>query len=92
MTALFGTLIAIVATIALSILLGPYGVIVIIAMIFGIVLSSYQRMNQIHEDIQLIKEKLGIKDQNEFDMKNEDIEKELEEEYFKENEELDEKK
>lgn len=62
MTALFGTLIAVVATIALSLLFGQYGVIVIIAVIFGIVLSSYQRMNQTHEDIQLIKEKLGVKE------------------------------
>lgn len=88
MKTIFGTIVAIIAAIALSILLGPYSAIVILVIIFGLIFSMHQRNKEIYEDIQRIKEKLGIIDINEFDLKNEDIEKELEDEHLKENESI----
>ncbi|MNJ03854.1 hypothetical protein D3C73_1643480 [compost metagenome] len=43
-------------------------------------LSTYIRHKEIHSDIQRIKEKLGIEDNKDFNMSNEEIEKELEQE------------
>ncbi|MNN38594.1 hypothetical protein D3C81_1526000 [compost metagenome] len=47
-------------------------------------LSTYIRHKEIHSDIQRIKEKLGIEDNKDFNMSNEEIEKELEQELEKE--------
>jgi cell shape-determining protein MreC len=76
---IFGTIVAIVAAIAISIFLGPYGILVLISVTFGLVLSTHLRNKEIYTDIQRIKEKLGIEDKDDFNMSNEEIEKELEE-------------
>jgi hypothetical protein len=60
--------------------LGPYGIIVLLSLIFGMVLSTHMRNKEIHSDLQKIKEKLGIEDTDDFHMSNEKIEQELEKE------------
>ncbi|NOU96666.1 hypothetical protein GC093_26100 [Paenibacillus sp. LMG 31456] len=77
---LFGIIAAIVAAILISIFLGPYGILVLIAVIFGLVLSTHIRNKEIHSDLQRIKEKLGIEDKDDFNMINDEIEEELEKE------------
>lgn len=52
--------------------------IILLAVIFGLVLSTHQRNKKMYEDIQRIKERLGIVDRNDFHMTNEEIEDELE--------------
>lgn len=77
---IFGTIAAILLSILLTMFLGPYGVIVLLSLIFGMVLSTHLRTKEIQNDIQKIKEKLGIEDTNDFHMSNEEIEQELEKE------------
>lgn len=75
---IFGTIIAIALAIAFAMLFGQYGGLLLVALIFGFVFSIYIRMNKLHEDVQAIKRKLGIDDERDFHMDNEEIEKELE--------------
>ncbi|WP_223066337.1 hypothetical protein [Paenibacillus caui] len=75
---IIGTIIGIIAAIALSIFLGPLGGIVLISVIFGLVLSTHIRNKKIYDDLQRIKEKLEIEEQHDFNMSNEEIEEELE--------------
>lgn len=75
---IIGIITAIIFAILISIYLGPLGGIVILAVIFGLVLSTHQRNKKMYEDIQRIKERLGIVDRNDFHMTNEEIEEELE--------------
>ncbi|NOU72852.1 hypothetical protein GC098_15710 [Paenibacillus sp. LMG 31458] len=75
---IIGIITAIIFAILISIYLGPFGGIVILAVIFGLVLSTHQRNKKMYEDIQRIKERLGIVDRNDFHMTNEEIEEELE--------------
>jgi len=79
---IIGTIIAIVIAIALSFLLGPFGGIILISIMFGFVLSTYMRNKEIHNDLQRIKEKLGILERDDFNMTNEEIEEELEKDYI----------
>lgn len=69
---------AIIFAILISIYLGPLGGIFLLAVIFGLVLSTHQRNKKMYEDIQRVKERLGIVDRNDFHMTNEEIEEELE--------------
>lgn len=69
---------AIIFAILISIYLGPLGGIVLLSVIFGLVLSTHQRNKKMYEDIQRVKERLGIVDRNDFHMTNEEIEEELE--------------
>ncbi|CAG7594975.1 hypothetical protein PAESOLCIP111_00019 [Paenibacillus solanacearum] len=75
---LFGTITAIVVAVCISIFLGPYGIIVLISLTFGLVLSTHVRNKEIYSDLQRIKEKLGIEDKDDFNMSDEAIEQELE--------------
>ncbi|KQX69049.1 MULTISPECIES: hypothetical protein [unclassified Paenibacillus] len=75
---IIGIITAIIFAILISIYLGPFGGIVLLAVIFGLVLSTHQRNKKMYEDIQRIKERLGIVDRNDFHMTNEEIEEELE--------------
>ena len=75
---LFGIIIAIVVGVGISIFLGPYGIIVLISITFGLVLNTHVRNKEIYSDIQRIKEKLGIEDKDDFNMSHEEIEQELE--------------
>jgi hypothetical protein len=75
---IIGIITAIILAILISIYLGPFGGIVILAVIFGLVLSTHQRNKKMYEDIQRIKEQLGIVDRNDFHMTNAEIEEELE--------------
>ncbi|MCR8635494.1 hypothetical protein [Paenibacillus radicis (ex Xue et al. 2023)] len=81
---IFGTITAIVAAIIISLFLGPYGILALIAVIFGLVLSTHIRNKEIHSDLQRIKEKLGIADKDDLNMSNDEIEKELETEQLNE--------
>jgi hypothetical protein len=74
---ILGTIIAIFFTILISIFLGPYGILVIISITFGLVLSTHIRNKEIHSDLQRIKEKLGIEDKDDFNMTNDEIEEVL---------------
>ncbi|MDT3429235.1 putative Holliday junction resolvase-like endonuclease [Paenibacillus forsythiae] len=79
---ILGTIIAI----ALSIVLGPVGGIILISIMFGLVLSTYMRNKEIYNDLQSIKEKLGIEERDDFNMTNEEIEEELEKDYIESSE------
>lgn len=85
MNTIFGMIAAIIVAIGLSFVIGPYAGIVILAAIFGLVFSVNQRNKEIYDDLQKIKEKLGIAGIDEFNMNNEDIERELEEAHLKDN-------
>lgn len=77
---IIGTLLAIIIAILVSIFIGPVGVLLLVSVIFGMVLSMYIRNREMYKDIQRIKEKLGIVEQDDFNMSNEAIEEELLEE------------
>ncbi|MNJ42771.1 hypothetical protein D3C77_377470 [compost metagenome] len=77
---IIGTLLAIIIAILISFFLGPIGVLILLSVIFGLVLNMYIRNREMHNDLQRIKEKLGILEQDEFNMSNEEIEEELLEE------------
>ncbi|GIP56698.1 hypothetical protein MKX50_10190 [Paenibacillus sp. FSL W8-0186] len=77
---IIGTLLAIIIAILVSIFIGPVGVLLLVSVIFGMVLSMYIRNREMYNDIQRIKEKLGIVEQDDFNMSNEAIEEELLEE------------
>ncbi|BBH19243.1 hypothetical protein Back11_05880 [Paenibacillus baekrokdamisoli] len=77
---ILGTILAIILAIGFTVVIGPFGGLLLIAIIFGLVFSTHQRNKRIFDDLQRIKEKLGIEDKDEFNMKNEEIEKELEQE------------
>lgn len=77
---IFGTLISIVIAAAITILLWPVGGIILSAVIFVLVLNMHARNKQMYEDIQKIKEKLGIEDRDDFNLSDEEIEEELERE------------
>jgi hypothetical protein len=74
---IFGTITAIILAIVVTMFLGPYGGVILISLIFGLVFSIHARNKQIYEDVQRIKEKLGITDYDDFNMSNEEIEEEL---------------
>ncbi|WP_249863082.1 hypothetical protein [Paenibacillus konkukensis] len=71
---------AVAAAVLISLFLGPYGMLVIVSVTFGLALSAHRRNIEIHSDLQRIKEKLGISDQDDFNMPDEEIEEELEKE------------
>lgn len=75
---IWGTVIAIVGAVVLMMFLGPYGISVLLAVAFGMLLSIYLKTKDIHAEVRIIKEKLGITDEVEPDMTNEEIEAELE--------------
>lgn len=83
---IFGTILAIILAIVLSLLLGPFGGLVLLSILFGLVLNIYQTNRRISEDLQRIKEKLGIEDKDDFHLSDEEIEKELEKEQLNEDE------
>lgn len=58
MTAIW-TIGAIIIALLVSIFLGPVSLLVLVSVIFGLVLSMYIRDQEMHHDIQRIKEKLG---------------------------------
>lgn len=64
-------------------LLGPSIVLLLIPVMFGLVLSSYLRTVEMHNDIQSINEKLGIEEREDFHWSDEEIEAELEKEWNK---------
>ncbi|MNP64759.1 hypothetical protein D3C76_1602810 [compost metagenome] len=76
-----GTIIAIVIVVVLSILLAPAGGIVLLAVTMVMVLRMYQQNRQMADDLQKIKEKLGIVEKDDFNLSNEEIEEELEKEW-----------
>lgn len=78
MSAVLTPLIGVVVAVLLILAGGPYGIALVLAVVFVMVCSIYQRSKQIQEDVQAIKEKLKIREVNPFNMSNEDIEKELE--------------
>ncbi|MHA6484135.1 hypothetical protein ACX1C1_19770 [Paenibacillus sp. strain BS8-2] len=55
-----GNIIAIVILVLSIIVLGPYGIVILIIILFGMVFSTYQKNKQISVDLQMIREKLGL--------------------------------
>lgn len=90
--AIFAVIIALIVVIVLALFLGPYGIVILIAIIFGIVISTHSRTAEIHSDLQRIKEKLGINDEDEFNMTDQEIEDELEQFIESESDDMDTKK
>lgn len=84
----FGIIASIAAAVALALFLGPYGMLVLFSIMFGLVLNIHLRTKEIHNDLQRIKEKLGILDKDDFHLTDEEIEAELEKEWL-ENEKID---
>ena len=85
-----GTLLVIAIAWILLALVGEMGLIFVGPLAFGFLFSVYMKVDKLNNDIQLVKEKLGVMDTGNVDsekleelqnmnMKNEDIEKELEE-------------
>ncbi|MCU6713004.1 hypothetical protein M6D81_30315 [Paenibacillus sp. J5C_2022] len=60
-----GTIIGIIIAYVSFMILGGYGVFIMIAILFGMFLSIYLKTKQNHEDLQLIKKHLGIKAEGE---------------------------
>lgn len=78
---LLGIAIAIILVVVLSIVLAPVGGIVLLAVTTVMVLKLYQQNKQMADDLQKIKEKLGIVEKDDFNLSNEEIEEELEKEW-----------
>ncbi|MDF2937352.1 MAG: hypothetical protein K0Q90_2725 [Paenibacillaceae bacterium] len=77
-----GTVIAIAIAVVLSIVLAPIGGIVLLAVTMVMVLQMYQQNKRMADDLQKIKEKLGIVEKDDFNLSNEEIEEELEKEWL----------
>ncbi|MEK8127692.1 hypothetical protein WMW72_07145 [Paenibacillus filicis] len=76
------TIVGTVLAVLLAYFLGPLGGLLFLSLLFGLTLSNYQRTKKIQEDLQLIKEKLGIATEEDFEkvpVSDEEIERELEE-------------
>jgi hypothetical protein len=86
-----GAILALVLIVACTAAFGTYGGVIVIAIMFGLVFSNYQRNKKIYQDLQLIKDKLGIQNKDDFAMNNKDIEEELEVEHELEHEHAHEK-
>jgi uncharacterized membrane protein (DUF106 family) len=80
------TIVSIILAFLTSIFLGPYGMIIVLSVILGLVVSNYNRNKIIESDLQKIKEKLGIEERDEYNLTNEEIENELESELLSEEE------
>ncbi|RAV05559.1 hypothetical protein [Paenibacillus sp. YN15] len=78
---ILGTIIAIILVVVFSIVLAPFGGIVLLAITTVMVLKLYQQNKQMADDLQKIKEKLGIVEKDDFNLSNEEIEEELEKEW-----------
>jgi hypothetical protein len=78
--AIWATVLGIILAYGFSIVIGPSGGLLLIAIIFGLVYSTHQKNKKIYDDLQRIKEKLGIVDKDDFNMTNTEIEEELERE------------
>lgn len=78
-----GTILAILAAVVLTIFLGPYGILVLFAVGFGFLLSIHVRTKEIHDDMQKIKEKLGLTAGDDY-VSDQEIEAELEQDRVKE--------
>lgn len=76
-----GTILAIALAVVLSIVLAPVGGIILLAATLVMALKIYQQNRQIADDLQKIKEKLGIMETDDFNLSNEEIEEELEREW-----------
>lgn len=76
----FGTILAIALAVVLSLVLAPVGGIILLAATLVMALKIYQQNRKIADDLQKIKEKLGIMETDDFNLSNEEIEEELERE------------
>ena len=65
---LAGALLGIVAVFILTSMMGEFGLIVVGALAFGMLFSAYLKIKVLTEDIQAIKEKLGIRDEKPNDI------------------------
>ncbi|WP_438445357.1 hypothetical protein [Gorillibacterium sp. sgz5001074] len=65
---IFGIILAIIVTIGLTMMMGPYGGMLILAVLFGMVFSTHLRTREMQKDLLLIKEKLGIQDPEELEV------------------------
>jgi uncharacterized membrane protein YgaE (UPF0421/DUF939 family) len=77
---IIATFIAVILAVMVSYFLGPLGGLILISLIFGLTLSTYMRNREIQNDIQRIKEKLGIIDKDDFNLTDDEIEEVFENE------------
>jgi len=82
------TIISVILAILISFFLGPFGTIIVLSIILGLVVSNYKRNKIIESDLKKIKEKLGIEESAEFNLTDEEIENELESELLSEEERM----
>ena len=47
----------------IALFLGPYGIALLVSLIFGLVLSNHMKFKKVNSDLQEIKRKLGIQDE-----------------------------
>jgi 8-oxo-dGTP diphosphatase len=78
----FEFIVVVILAALVSFLTGPFGTVVIAALIFGFVWITYQKNKDMAEDLRKIKENLGITEEDEFHYSNERIEEELERELW----------
>lgn len=57
---IIGMILAVVILFLSVFFFGQYGVLVLIVVLFGMVLSTYQKNKEIYEDLKMIREKLGL--------------------------------
>jgi predicted Holliday junction resolvase-like endonuclease len=68
-----GMLIALFVLLVSFYFMGPFGVGILLIILFGLTLSTYQKTKQINDDLKQIKNKLGIlneEEKNDMDIKN----------------------
>ncbi|MGF7050832.1 hypothetical protein J2T13_005383 [Paenibacillus sp. DS2015] len=79
---ILGMLLASIILLLSFTIIGPYGIVIFLILIFGLVFSTYHKNQQIYEDIKIIREKLGLL----RDEEKEELEiKKSEEEYMNAN-------
>jgi len=84
---IIGAILVIALSLLLSLMFGQFGIILIAALTVGLIFSIYIKIHKLMEDSQLIKDKLGMTQNDEnanYQMSDEAIEKELENELEKE--------
>lgn len=57
---IIGMIIATIVAVLSFLIIGPYGIGVLLILLFGLVFSTYQKNKQIYEDLKTIREKLGL--------------------------------
>lgn len=75
---LIGFAIALVVTFLSVFFFGEAGGLVLLFLLLGMAFGGYMKLNQILYDLKLIKSKLGLDEEKDFHLTDEEIEQELE--------------